>query len=99
VRGGWKALNTQTVGDLCIKYDILFYKILAVQFNIKYLVVVSQKYDFFTFRKYKMNFLCEEKENTQNEHCLTSQVAHMCTIWGHLNKPCHGFGLDLAHLA
>jgi hypothetical protein len=46
MRDTWKALNTQTVGDLCIKYDILFYKILAVQFNIKYLVVVSQKYDF-----------------------------------------------------
>jgi hypothetical protein len=39
-----------------------------------------------------MNFLCEEKENTENEHCLPSQVAQMCTIWGNLNKLCHGFG-------
>jgi hypothetical protein len=23
----------------------------------------------------------------------------MCAIWGHLNKICHDFGLDLAHFA
>jgi hypothetical protein len=46
-----------------------------------------------------MNFLWEEKENTQNEDCLPSHVAHMCAIWGHLNKICHDFGLDLAHFA
>jgi hypothetical protein len=38
-----KALDTKIVGDLFIKYDLLFYKTLVVQFNIKYLVVVSQK--------------------------------------------------------
>jgi hypothetical protein len=46
-----------------------------------------------------MNFLCEEKENTQNKDCLPSQVTHMCIIWGHLNKLYHDFGLNLAHFA
>jgi hypothetical protein len=36
-----------------------------------------------------MKFLCEENENTQNESWLPSQVAHMCTIWGHINKLCN----------
>jgi hypothetical protein len=70
-----------------------------VQFSINYLVVVSQNKPFLTLGKYEMNFSCEEKENTQNEHCLSSKVAHNCTIWGHLNKLWHSFGQDLTHLA
>jgi hypothetical protein len=93
-----KALDTKIVGDLFIKYDLLFYKTLVVQFNIKYLVVVSQK-NFFDTQKKENEFLCKEMENTQNEHCLTSREAHMCIIWGHFNKLFHGFGHDIAHLA
>jgi hypothetical protein len=37
-----------------------------------------------------MNFLYEEKENSPNQHCLSSQDANMGTIWSHLNKLCHG---------
>jgi hypothetical protein len=50
MRDKWKALDTQIVGGLCIKYDILFYKTLVVQLNIKYLVVVSQKTIFDTLK-------------------------------------------------
>jgi hypothetical protein len=38
-----------------------------------------------------MNFLCPEKENTQNEKCLPSQEAHICIIWDHFNKLCRVF--------
>jgi hypothetical protein len=99
MRDVWNSLDTQIVGVLCINYHILYYKILVVWFNIKNLVLPSQKNLVLIVGKYKMNFLCEEKKNTQNEHCLPSQVAHMCTIWGNLNKLCHGFGHDLTHLA
>jgi hypothetical protein len=50
-------------------------------------------------RKWKMIFLCKEKINPQHKHWSTSQDAHMCTRWGHLNKLCHGSGHNLAHSA
>jgi hypothetical protein len=46
MRDAWKALDTQTVGDFCIKYDILFSKNLMLQISVKKFVVVSQKNPF-----------------------------------------------------
>jgi hypothetical protein len=44
----------------------------------------------------EINFLSIENENTQYEISLPSQYAHMCTIWGHLNKLFYDSGYDLA---
>jgi hypothetical protein len=52
-----------------------------------------------TLRKWKLIFLCIENEKSQYKLCLPSQYAHICTIWGHLNKLFHDLGHDLAHLA
>jgi hypothetical protein len=47
----------------------------------------------------EIDFLCIENENSQYELCLASQYAHMCTIWGHLNKLFYDSSHDLAYLA
>jgi hypothetical protein len=91
LRGGYKTFSKQTTCELCIKYDIIFYKNVLVHFWNICLVGASQKKPFLALRKWKMNFLCQEKENTQNEHCFTYQEAHICTIWGNLNKLYHGY--------
>jgi hypothetical protein len=58
------------------------------------LVGASQKKSIFDAKKIKMNFLYKEKENSPNQHCLSSQDANMGTIWSHLNKLCHGCGYN-----
>jgi hypothetical protein len=80
MRDVWKSLDTQKIDDLCIKYHILYFKILMVQFNFKYLVVVSQKNPIFDTQKIENELFMRKKENTQNEHYLRSQEAHVCTI-------------------
>jgi hypothetical protein len=98
MRDTWKAFDIEIVDDLCIKYHLLFYKTIVVQFNFKYLVVVSQK-NLLDSQKLKNKLFMLKNKNSQNEHYFPSKVAHMCIIWGRLNKLSHDFGHDLAHLA
>ena len=48
-------------------------------------------------RKLKVTFY-RNKINSFFGNCSPSQYAHMCTIWAHLKKLCHGYDHDLAHL-
>ena len=88
-----KASDTQSFGQLCIKYGLVFYKIDLVQFCNKYMVGPS------TLEKWKMNFPCKENENSLRQHCLEFQDAPLWTIWDHLNKLCHECGHKIDHLA
>jgi hypothetical protein len=74
-------------------------KFRVVYFCNVFSVLPSQKNPILTLRKWKLIILCIENENSQYELCLPSQYAHMCIIWGHLNKLFHNLGHDLAHLA
>ena len=65
-----KTFDTQPLGQLCIKYVVVFYKIDLVQFCNKYLVGRSQKTSFWALEKWKMNFLCKENENFLRQHCF-----------------------------
>ena len=95
-----KTFDTQPFGQLCIKYDIVFYKIYLVQFCNKYMVGPSQKKNSFrALGKWKRNFPCKENENFLMQHCLPFQYAPLCTIWDHLNKLCHECGHKIDHLA
>ena len=94
-----KAFDTQQFCQLCIKYGLVFYKNDLVRFCNNYLVVPSQKTSFRALEKWKMALLCNESENSPNQHCLPFQYAPLCTIWDHLNKLCHGCGHKIDHLA
>ena len=94
-----KTFHTQTFGQLCIKYVLVFYKIELVQFCNNYLGGPSQKTCFRALGKWKMNFPCKENENSLRQHCLEFQDAPLCTIWDHLNKLCHECGHKIDHLA
>jgi hypothetical protein len=99
LRGGYKTFSKQTTYELCIKYDIIFYKNVLVHFWNICLVGASQKNPFLALRKWKMNFLCQEKENTQNEHCLPSQdKTHMHNM-GSFEQTMTWLWPQLAHLA
>ena len=94
-----KTSDTQPFGQLCIKYDLVFYKNVLVQICNNYLVGSSQKKSFWALEKWIMALLCNESENSLRQHCLEFQDAPLCTIWDHLNKLCHGFGHKIDHLA
>ena len=94
-----KTFYTQSFGQLCIRYGIVFYKISLVQFCKKYMVGPSQKNSFRALGKWKMNFPCKENENFLRQHCFTFQYAPLCTIWDHLNKLCHECGHKIDYLA
>ena len=94
-----KTFGTQQFCQLCIKYVLVFYKIDLVYFYNIYLVVPSQKTSFQALEKWKMNFPCEENENSLRQHCLEFQDAPLCTIWDHMNKLCHECGHKIDHLA
>ena len=94
-----KTFDTQPLGQLCIKYVVVFYKNYLVQFCNNYLVVPSQKTSFWEPRKWKMNFPCKENEKFLRQHCLEFQDVPLCTIWDHLNKLCHECGHKIDHLA
>ena len=70
-----------------------------VQFCNKYTVGSSQKNSFQALRKWKMNFLCKENENSLRQHCLEFQDAPLCTIWDYSNKLCHECGHKIDNLA
>ena len=53
---------------------------------------------FFTLGKWKMVFLCNEKENFRRQHCPCLQDACWCIIWAHFNKLCHECGHNTRHL-
>ena len=78
---------------------MIFSKNRAVQFCNKYLVVSSQKTPFFALKKWKIIFLCKEKEKLHRQHCSTFQDAQLCTIWAHFKKLCHECGHNTRHLA
>ena len=59
----------------------------------------SQKNSFWVLEKWKMIFSSKENENFLKQHCLPFQDAPLCTIWDHLNKPCHECGHRIDHLA
>ena len=85
-----KTFYTQPFGPLWIKYVLVFYKIDLIQFCNKYIIAPSQKKTHFGHsKKWKLNFLCKENENSLWQHCLEFQDAPLCTIWDHLNKLCH----------
>jgi hypothetical protein len=60
---------------------------------------LHKKTQFWHLKNENWFFLCIENENSQYELCFPSQYAHMCTIWGYLNKLFQDLGHDLAHLA
>jgi hypothetical protein len=62
MRDIWKSLHAQKIYDLCIKYQIIYYNFLVVQFNFKYLVVVSQKKPVFDTRKIENELFMRRKE-------------------------------------
>jgi hypothetical protein len=45
--------------------------------------VLNKKKTIFGIQKKKNDFSVQRKLKTQNPHCLSSQYAHMGTIWGH----------------
>jgi hypothetical protein len=49
-------------------------------------VVASQSTPFLAFKKWKMAFWCDEKENFLFQNCKPSQDAHVCIIWAHYRK-------------
>ena len=95
----WKTFDTQPFGQLCIKHDLVFYKIVLVHFYNIYLIVPSQKNLLSGTRKMENGFSSKENENSLRQHCLPFQYAPLCTIWDHLNKLCHGCGHKIDHLA
>ena len=62
------------------------------------LVGAWQNNQFFTLKKWKMIFLCNENENFLRQHCSPLQDGPMCTIWDHLNKLCHESSHNIRHL-
>ena len=94
-----KAFYTQTFGQLCIKYGLVFYKIDLVQFCNKYMVGPSQKNSFLALEKWKLKFPCKDNENFLKKHCFPFQDAPLCKIWDPLNKLCHECGHEIDHLA
>ena len=56
-----KTLDTQTFGQLCIKYGLVFYKIDLVQFCNKYIVGPSQKNILLGTRKMENGFFVQRK--------------------------------------
>ena len=89
----------QPAGYFNIQCGLVFMKFLFVQICNGFLVGASQKNHLLRLENEKWIFLCKGKINPQHQHCSTSQYAHMCIRWGHMNKLCHGSGHDLAHLA
>ena len=61
-------------------------------------LVLWKKNPFFTLGKWKMVFLCNEKENFLHQHCPCFQDACLGRIWEHLNKLCLGCGHNTLHL-
>ena len=72
--------GTQSIGELHIKYGLLFVKNSVGRFGNTSLVDASQKLVFSTFGKWKIDFLFKEDENFLQRHCLSLQDTHMCTI-------------------
>ena len=64
----------------------------------KFVLGASQKTPFFALGKWKMFFLCNEKENYLRQHCPCFQDACLCIIWAYFNKLCHGYGHNTRHL-
>ena len=81
-----ESLVTHLIGELHIKYGLLFVKNSVGAFWQKSLVDTSQKLVFLTFGKWKIDFLFKEDENSLWRHCLPLQDTHMCTIWDHYHK-------------
>ena len=82
--GGSKAFDTQSFGQLYIKYGLIFYKIDLVQFCNKYMVGPSQKNSFWALEKWKMNFSSKEKKTSLGNIVCHSKM-HPCAkyeiIW------------------
>ena len=93
-----KRFGMHPICELCMQCGLLFMKNGVVLFPNSFLVGASQNCSFSAVGKWKMDFLCEGKENLIWQHCLPSQGAHMCIIWAHYHKLCRGFGHDQAHL-
>ena len=48
---------------------------------------------FFTLEKWKMDFMCDKKENFLPQHCSPCKCPHACIIWAQYHKLCR----DSAH--
>ena len=92
-----ESLVTHLIGELHIKYGLLFVKNSVGAFWQKSLVDASQKLVFSTFGKWKIDFLFKEDENSLWRHCLPLQDTHMCTIWDHYQRLFVGYGHNQAH--
>jgi hypothetical protein len=59
-----------------------------------YFLYFLHKKPFFNTQEIENDLFMPRKGEHPNKHCLQSQKAYMCTLLGHLNKLCHGFGHD-----
>ena len=94
-----KTFDAQQFCQLCMKYGLVFYKMIWSNFATIIWEVLHKKTSFWALEKWKMFFLCKENENFLRKHCLPFQYAPLCTIWDHLNKLCHECGHKIDHLA
>ena len=94
-----KTFYTQPFGQLCIKYGLVFSKMIWSNFATIIWQFLHKKTSFRALEKWKMVFSSNENENFLRQHCLLFQYAPLCTILDHLNKLCHGCGHKIDHLA
>ena len=69
-----KTFYTQPFCQLCIKHDLIFYKIDWVHFCNNYLVGHSQKTYVWALGKWKMNFPCKENEKFRSNIVWNSKM-------------------------
>ena len=85
-----ESFEMQPIIEMSIKCGLLFIKNGVPHFGNTLLVPASQITPFSALGKWKIDFLCKENENSLWRHCLPFQDTHMCTIWVHYHKLCHG---------
>ena len=85
-----ESFEMQPIGELHIKCGLLFMKNEVPHFGNTFLVAATQKIPFSGLGKWKIDFLCKDNENSLWKNCLPFQDTHMCTIWPHYDKLCHG---------
>ena len=81
-----------------ITWYSIFKKNVSLKFCNIFVLGAMPENTFSTLGKWKMVFLCNEKENFLRQHCPCFQDACLCRIWEHLNKLCYGCGHNTCHL-
>ena len=94
-----KTFDTQPFHQLCIKYGLVFKKMIWSNFATIIWEVLHKKTSFWALEKWKIVFSSKGNENFLRQHCFPFQYAPLCTIWDHLNKLWQECGHKVDHLA